>query len=70
MRKQCLLLFFMIHRCAERWEKISSEAYHILKKSGCIDKCLISHYDILHTQGEKYLVDDVERYLHERGIDI
>ncbi len=63
-------VIFMIHACAERWKKLSPEVYKLFQKANCIDEYLIPFYDVLHTQGEKYLVDDMEGYLAKRGIQI
>ena len=41
-----------------------------LEEAGCIKGYLIPHYDILHTQGSGYLVDDIQKYLAVRGVSI
>jgi len=61
---------YMIHACAERWHKLPSEVYHMLQSAGCIDHYLVPHYDILHTQGTDYVVDDIKMYLEIRGIKV
>ena len=53
----------MIHACAGRWKKLPSEIYHSLKSTGCIDQYLVPLYDILHTQGTEFVVDDIVEYL-------
>jgi hypothetical protein len=42
----------------------------MLQKTGCIDNYLVPHYDILHTQGTDYIVDDIEEYLGIRGVKV
>ena len=59
---------YMIHACAGRWKKLPSEIYHLLKSSGCIDQYLVPLYDILHTQGTEFVVDDIKEYLSVRGV--
>ena len=59
---------YMIHACANRWRKMPSDVYKLLHKSGCIDNYLVPHYDILHTQGTDYIVDDIQDYLRIRGV--
>ena len=61
---------YMIHACANKWEKMPSEVYKVLQKSGCIDKYLVPHYDVLHTQSSAYIIDDIKEYLDIRGIKI
>jgi len=60
----------MIHACADRWRKLPSDVYRLLKKSGCIDQYLVPNYEILHTQGTEYVVDDIREYLDIRGVKI
>ena len=61
---------YMIHACADRWRKLPSDVYRTLKKSGCIDQYLVPNYEILHTQGTEYVVDDIREYLNIRGVKI
>ncbi len=61
---------YLIHACANRWCKLPSDVYKILKKTGCIDSYLVPNYEILHTQGTEYLVDDIQEYLDIRGVTI
>lgn len=59
---------YMIHACADKWDKLPSEVYQKLQSVGCIDGYLVPHYDILHTQGTGYIVDDIRQYLEVRGV--
>ena len=61
---------YMIHACADRWSKLPSDVYRTLKKSGCIDQYLVPNYEILHTQGTEFVVDDIQEYLDIRGVKI
>ncbi len=63
-------VIFIIHACAEKWHKFAPEVYTLLQRANCINDYLVPYYDVLHTQGEKYLVNDVEGYLTKRGIAI
>ena len=60
---------YMIHACANNWHRKPSEVYKLLHKSGCIDNYLVPYYDILHTQGTDYLVEDIKEYLGIRGVE-
>ena len=71
MDKESLaFVVYLIHACANKWKKFPSEVYSLLSSSGCINKYLVPHYDILHTQGTDYLVEDIAEYLKVRGITI
>ncbi|MBR4164533.1 MAG: DUF3791 domain-containing protein [Solobacterium sp.] len=61
---------YMIHACANKWHKMPSDIYKLLQKTGCIDHYLVPHYDILHTQGTDYIVEDIKEYLQIRGVKI
>lgn len=58
---------YMIHACANKWNMMPSEVYQKLQSVGCIQCYFVPHYDILHTQGTSYIVDDIKRYLEVRG---
>lgn len=63
-------LIYVIHACANEWRTTPKRVYKALKSSGCIRGYLVPHYDILHTQGTDYLVDDIHRYLELRGVTV
>lgn len=65
-----LFVIYMIHACANAWDKKPSEVYDILQSKDCIDGFLVAHYDILHTQSTAYIVGDIQEYLKVRGIVI
>lgn len=44
------------------------EIYLRLKISGILDDYLIPSYDVLHTFGSRYLVEDLTDYMHEKGV--
>ena len=73
MRRLCVnkesfsFVVYMIHACANKWNMMPSEVYQKLQSVGCIQRYLVPHYDILHTQGTGYIVDDIKRYLEVRG---
>ena len=69
-RESFSFVIYMIHACANRWSKVPSEVYKLLQKSGCIDNYLVPHYDILHTQGTDYIVEDIKEYLGIRGVRV
>ena len=63
-------VIYMIHACANKWGKLPSEVYSLLKKTECINSFLVPHFDVLHTQSTEYVVDDIMEYLNVRGIKI
>ncbi len=69
-RESMAFVVYMIHACANKWDKPPSEVYQKLQSVGCIDSYLVPHYDILHTQGTDYIVDDIKEYLEVRGVAV
>lgn len=58
---------YLIHELANEKNVAPSEIYRELKKSGCIDNYLVPNYDVLHTMGTQYLVNDIRNYVASRG---
>ena len=65
-RDTALFLVYIIHACANCWQDTPSNVFHLLRQSGCIENYLVPHYEVLHTQGTGYIVDDISEYLKIR----
>lgn len=63
-------VIYVIHTCADKWNKLPSEVYKLLDSKDCINKFLVSNYDILHTQSTANIVEDLKEYLKVRGVSI
>lgn len=61
---------FVIGSVAERLQKSPSEIYKIFRQSNVIAGYLIPAYDVLHTFGRQYLVDDVLDFIKEKGVKL
>jgi hypothetical protein len=44
------------------------ERYKRLKTSGILDDYIIPSYDVLHTFGSRYLMEDLTGYMREKGV--
>lgn len=44
------------------------EVYIRLKDSGILDNYIIPCYDVLHTFGSRYLMNDLSEYMKEKGV--
>jgi hypothetical protein len=42
--------------------------YKLLSESRLLDDYLIPSYDVLHTQGKEYIVDDLIGLMREKGL--
>ena len=61
---------FAIGSVAERLHKSPSEISKIFRQLNVIAGYLIPAYDVLHTFGRQYLVDDVLDFLQEKGVKL
>lgn len=61
---------FLIHALSRAWKKTYGQVYHILNESEILDGYILPCYDVLHTQGESYLVEDITEFVKEKGIQI
>ena len=46
------------------------DVYHTLNKTKILDDYIIKYYDVLHTQGEIALVEDISDFVREKGIAV
>ena len=69
-RNSMEFVVYLIHACADRWQLTPKQVYQKMEQCGCINKYLVPHYEILHTQGTGYLVDDIKQYMDVRGVSI
>ena len=44
------------------------EIYKRLKKSGILYGYIVASYDVLHTFGSRYLMEDLTEYMKEKGV--
>ncbi len=61
---------FILYSLAEKWNKTPAAVYKILNSTGILDNYVIAGYDMLHTQGREYLVEDITDFVREKGVCI
>ncbi len=69
-RKMLEFSVFLIHALAETWNRTYGQVYQILNESGILDGYILPCYDVLHTQGKQYLVEDITEFVKEKGVHI
>lgn len=69
MEKDALeFVTWLISKLAE-WLKLPQrEVYSRLKKSGILYGYIVPSYDVLHTFGSRYLMDDISDYMRKKGV--
>lgn len=58
-------LVFCIERFAKKQQKNTLEIYSLFNEKGLVSY-LSQHFEVLHTQGEEYILDDIDLYLKRR----
>lgn len=58
---------FCISKLGQFLNMPQSEVYIRLKDSGILDSYIIPSYDVLHTFGSRYLMEDITEYMREKG---
>ena len=61
---------FILYSLSEKWGLPPYRVYQILNTSGILDDYVIRSYDVLHTLGKEYLVEDITEFVHEKGIKV
>lgn len=59
---------FILYSLADKWNKTPAAVYDILNSTGILDNYVIAGYDMLHTQGKEYLVEDITEFVREKGV--
>ena len=61
---------FIINKLSDYLKKPVSDIYKILKESNILEDYIIECYDVLHTLGSEYLMEDITEIIKERGINL
>lgn len=64
--KELSFCVFLLYSLGEKWKKTPAEVYHVLNATGILDEYIIPCYDVLHTLGREYLVDDITEFVNEK----
>ena len=65
---ELVFLIFILYSLADKWNKTPAAVYNILNSTGILDNYVIPSYDVLHTLGKEYLVEDITEYVREKGV--
>ena len=60
---------FCIENVAAALGKTSGDVYRALSgDSGILHQYIVPSYDVLHTQGKDYIINDIREVMAERGV--
>ena len=69
-KKELTFVVFILYALGEHWKMTTPEVYEILDSTGILDDYIIKCYDVLHTLGKEYLVEDITEFVREKEIDV
>ena len=59
---------YCIGNLSRRLGMTAGEVYRLLKQSGILNDYIVPSYDVLHTFGKEYLMEDLTEYMREKGV--
>lgn len=59
---------YCISKLAQKLGLSQREVYRRLKTSGILYGYIVPSYDVLHTFGSQYLMDDLTSFMKEKGV--
>ncbi len=66
--KELEFAVFCIENVAAKLGVDATRVYNALEKSGLLKDYVFACYDVLHTQGKEYIVDDICRVMEKKGV--
>lgn len=67
-KKTLEFVTYCIGKLADTLNMSQREVYRKLKSSGILYEYIVPSYDVLHTFGSHYLMDDLTGYMKEKGV--
>ena len=68
-RRELEFAVFCIENVAAALGKTSGDVYRALSgDSGILHQYIVPSYDVLHTQGRDYIINDIREVMAERGV--
>ena len=67
-RNQLEFTLYCVENLADDLGKDTVEVYDLLKSSGLLYDYIVPLYDILHTQGRDYIVEDIREAMRKKGV--
>lgn len=63
-------VIFCIENIAEKLKKRADQIYVALaEKSNILNDYIVPEYEMLHTQGKEYIVNDIIEVMKEKGVE-
>ena len=65
-KDELAFVVFILFQLSEAWDMPVPQVYERLKKTEVLDGYIIACYDVLHTLGREYLINDITEIVEER----
>ena len=70
-REELSFVIFCIENIAEKLNMTGEQAYDLLaRQSNALNGYVLPCYDVLHTQGKEYVVNDIIEFLNKSGVAV
>ncbi len=66
--KELEFAIFCIENIATKLSVDAKRVYNALEESGVLKNYIFACYDVLHTQGKEYIIDDICRVMEKKGV--
>ena len=60
---------FCVENVAAKLNKDTVVTYDMLKAAGILDEYILPCYDVLHTQGKDYIINDIIELMKKKGVE-
>ena len=67
-KEQLGFVLYCVEALSENSGRDTVDIYEILKDSGVLYGYVVPLYDILHTQGKEYIIEDIRDVMNEKGV--
>ena len=67
-KEQLGFVLYCVEALSENSGRDTVDIYEILKDSGVLYGYVVPLYDILHTQGKEYIIEDIRDVISEKGV--
>lgn len=67
-KKTLVFVTWLISKLSDFLNMPQREVYRRLYESGILYEYIVPSYDVLHTFGSRYLMEDITDYMREKGV--
>lgn len=65
-----MYIVWVINKAAQAWGVLPADAYAKMQRANIVDGYLIPCFDVLHTMGERAVLEDIEIIARREGVEL